>query len=147
MWTDPPPMDQEAGHVGRLVTDDLQEQVLGRELQNAGADSDLAGSGKSAGQGPGHAATGANVNPGLEVGSAPYDRQMSEQRLRARGQLRLWARQVVGGTAASKHHDFPCSQHDSGLPSSNGDEPRGTRIRPAATKLNAAITIPRKNTY
>jgi hypothetical protein len=84
--TDTPSMDEEAGHVGCLVADDLQEQLFGRELQDAGADPDFTGGGKRPGQSPSHAATGANVNPGFEIGRVPHDREASEQCPRARGQ-------------------------------------------------------------
>lgn len=101
-------MDEKAGHVRRLVADDLQEQAFGSELQDTGADPDFTGGRKRPGQSPSHAAAGSDVNPGFEIRRVPHNREVSEERPRIRGQ---WPRGVldpVGATAAFRRHEFLC---------------------------------------
>jgi hypothetical protein len=101
-------MDEKAGHVGRLVADDLQEQAFGSELQDTGADPDFTGGRKRPGKSPSHAAAGANVNPGFEIRRVPHDCEVSEQRPRIRGQGPRGVLDPVTGTAAFRIHEFLC---------------------------------------
>jgi hypothetical protein len=101
-------MDEEAGHVGCFMADDLHEQVLRRELQDASADPDFTGRWKRPGKSPSHAAAGAEANPGFEIRRAPHRREAGDEGPRAGGQGPDWALDLAGGTAASDVHEFPC---------------------------------------